>query len=160
MQAKKRNEAHKHYCSDKANEHVPVIAMGYMYLNETTDDINNPMLVIHDRCSEGVWAVFTEKKGDSAHVKSRVANIIRVLEYSKVVIKSHQQPAIRSMGSNVVGSLFEDDFDWLLGCQLVFLTFTRWRVGRQWSHRERHSTGARTSQSNQTGLGDEHQGQA
>ena len=94
----------------KANEHVPVIAMGHMYMNETTDDINNPMLVIHDRCSEGVWAVFTEKKGDSAHVKSRVANIIRVLEYSKVVIKSHQQPAIRSMGSNVVESL----------CQLVF----------------------------------------
>ena len=62
-QAKKRNPAHKHNSSDKGNTHVPVTAMDYMHMNETTDDTNNPLLVIHDSCSEGIWAVFTKKKG-------------------------------------------------------------------------------------------------
>ena len=118
--------------------------MDYMHMNETTDDTNNPLLVVHDSCSEGVWAVFTKKKGDSAHGKSNFAKSIRGLGCSKVVIKSDQEPAIRSMERNVVESLI-DDFAWLPSRDA---TFTSGRVGRQWSHRERHSTSARTSESN------------
>ena len=94
--------AHKHDISDKANKHVPVIAMENM--QETTDDTNNPIPAIRD---------------DSAPVKYEVAIIIRGLEYSKVVIKSNQEPAIRSMERNVVECLFEDDFKELSGCHVV-----------------------------------------
>ena len=79
VQAKRRSPAHKHSASDKANKQVPVIAMEYMYMNEATDDTNNPLLVTRDSCSEGVRATFTKKKGDSAHVKGRVSNVTRGL---------------------------------------------------------------------------------
>ena len=58
LQAKKRNHPHKNNARDRANNNVPVIAMYYMYMHEMTDDMNSPILVIHDRCSEGVCAVF------------------------------------------------------------------------------------------------------
>ena len=82
---------HTHNASDRTKTHVPVIAMDYMYMNEMTDVQNSPVLVIHESCSEGVWAAFTKKKGDSAHVKNKVANIIRSLGSSKIVIKSDQE---------------------------------------------------------------------
>ena len=47
---------------------------------------------------------------DSAHMENKVANIIRSLGYSRIVIKSDQESAIRSLERNVVESLFEDDF--------------------------------------------------
>ena len=98
--------AHNHNASDRANKHVPVVAMDYMYMNETTNGVNNPIHVIHASCSEGVWAVFTKKKDDRAHVKNNVANTIRGLVCSKIVIKSEQEPAIRSMDRNFVESFF------------------------------------------------------
>ena len=78
VQAKKkeRNPAHEHNASDKRTK-VPVTAMDDMYTNETTDDTNNPTLVNHDTCSEGVWAVFTKKKGDSAHVNNKSSRVFQ-----------------------------------------------------------------------------------
>ena len=81
VQAKNRNGA---------NKHVPAIAIDYTCMNETTDDTNDPILVTHNSCSEGVWAVFNKKKGDSAYMKK--ANSIRGFGYS---IKSDQKPVIR-----------------------------------------------------------------
>ena len=56
------------------NKHVPVFAMDYMFKNETTDDKNNPifaiLIVIHDSCSEGVWAVFTKNKERACEVRA------------------------------------------------------------------------------------------
>ena len=57
-----------------------------------------------------VWAVFIKKRGDNAHVKNKVANITRGSRYSKIVIRSDSEPAIRCMERNVVESLCEDDF--------------------------------------------------
>ena len=104
VQAKKRNPAHRHTASDKANKLVPVIAMDHMYMNETTDDTNNPTLVTHESCGGGAWAASTTKKGDCAHVKHKVTNIIRGLGYSNVVIKSDQEPAVRGIERNVAKS--------------------------------------------------------
>ena len=53
VQAQKCNPAHK-ASNDRANKHQSVIAIDYMYMNEMTDDTNNPILVIHDSCSGGV----------------------------------------------------------------------------------------------------------
>ena len=153
VQAKKRNPAHKLNASDGANKHVPVIATDYIYMNEMTDDTNSPIQVIHDSCSEGVWAVFTKKKGDSARTSSEVFG------YSKKLIKSDQEPAVRSIERNEVESLFEDDFKASCGCQVVMQHSRVGRVSRQQSHRERDSASARTGQSHQVGLGNEHQGQ-
>ena len=47
------------------------------------------------------------------------ASSIRGLGYSKIVIMSDQEPAIRSMARNVVENLFEDDFRELRDCQVV-----------------------------------------
>ena len=55
---------------------------------------------------------------DSAHMENKVSNIIRSL-VSRIVIKSDQESAIRSMERNVVESLCEDDFGELRGCQVV-----------------------------------------
>ena len=52
--------------SDEAHKHVPVIAVDYVCMNEMTGETNKPMLVTHDSSSGGIWAVFTEKNGDSA----------------------------------------------------------------------------------------------
>ena len=111
VHAKERNPAHKPNANDKANKYVPVMAMDYMHINvnETTGDTNNPILVICDRCSEGLWAVFTKQKGDSTHVKNTNANIIRGLGYLKRVVTS----------GNVVESLFETDVQELCVCLVV-----------------------------------------
>ena len=118
------------------------------------DGTSNPILVIHDSCSEGVWAVFTKETSDSAHVKNRVAKIIRGLKKSKTVIRRDQEPTIRSMERNDLEHLFEDDFGELCGCQVVIRW---WSVGCKWNLGDRHSTSARTNLSDQTGLVDEHQ---
>ena len=119
MQAKKRNPAHKHNASDEASKHVPAIAIDYMYMNEVTDDTDNPIRVIGDSCREGIWAVFIKKRGDTTAVKNKVAKFPRGLRCSKVVPKSDQEPAIRSMDRNVVEMLFEDDFEELCASQVV-----------------------------------------
>ena len=105
--AKKRNTARKHNASDEASKHVPVIAMDHVYMNEVTDDTDNPILVIGDSCCEGIWAVRIKKGGDTAAVKNIVANFLRGFVYSKVVPKSDQEPANRSMERNAVEILFE-----------------------------------------------------
>ena len=56
-----------------------IVAMNYMFMNETTDYTNSPKIVTHDSCSQRILAV--KKKGDSAHVKNNVANIIGGLGY-------------------------------------------------------------------------------
>ena len=119
MQAKKRNTARKHNASDEASKHVPVIAMDHVYMNEVTDDTDNPILVIGDSCCEGIWAVRIKKGGDTAAVKNIVANFLRGFVYSKVVPKSDQEPANRSIDRDAVEILFEDDFQELRGGQVV-----------------------------------------
>ena len=61
-------KVHTHYAGGEANTHAPVIATDYMYVDDTTDDTNNPILAIHGSCKEGLWAVFAKTTGDrTAH---------------------------------------------------------------------------------------------
>jgi hypothetical protein len=120
VQAKKRNPAHRHTTTGIDNKkHIPVISVDYMYMNDNIEDKNNPILVVHDGESEGVWAIFARKKGESSYVKHRLANIIRRLGYAKVIIKSDQEPAIKNMENQVIESLLEDDFKEQCGCQVT-----------------------------------------
>ena len=52
-------------------------------------------------------------------MKNNVANFLRGFVYSKVVPKSDQEPAIRSIDRDVVEILFEDDFEELCAGQVV-----------------------------------------
>ena len=52
-------------------------------------------------------------------VQNKVANIISSLVCSKMVIRSDQNPAMRSVERNVVESLFDDAVRQLCGCQVV-----------------------------------------
>ena len=79
-----------------------------MFLNETADEVNNPILVIHDSMSEGVLAVFARRRCDSAYVVRRIADIIKRLGYSKIVLKSDQGPAIKVVGDKSREILWED----------------------------------------------------
>ena len=97
VQARKRNPAHKHKSANESSKYIPVISMDYMYMNETMDENNNPILVVHDSVSEGVWAVFAKRKGDSAYIMHKVANVINRLGYSKIIVKSDQEPAVKSV---------------------------------------------------------------
>ena len=46
VQAKKRNPAHQRKKDENKYKHIPVISMDYMFLNETADEANNPILVM------------------------------------------------------------------------------------------------------------------
>ena len=67
-----------------------------MYLNEKSDDVNNPILVVHDSVSEGVWAIFVKRKSESSYSVKKVSDIIKRLGYSKIIIKSDQEPSLIS----------------------------------------------------------------
>ena len=73
VQAKKKNPPHKSKREeDEKYKHIPVVSMDYMYMNEKGDDDNNPILVMHDGMSEGVWAIMTKRKGDNGYAVKRV----------------------------------------------------------------------------------------
>ena len=47
--------------------------MEYTCMNEMIDYTKSPKLVIHDCCSERVWAVFSKMQGHSAYAKNKFA---------------------------------------------------------------------------------------
>ena len=69
--------------------------MDYMNVNEMADNMNSPILLIHDSCSEGVFAVFPPRK-----MVTVLANF-RSLGYSKIVVKSDQRTGNQEHAVNV-----------------------------------------------------------
>jgi hypothetical protein len=82
--------------------------MDYMHLNETNDEVNNPIVVMHDSMSEGVWVVFARRKGDIEYVVKRIVDIIKRLVCSKIVLKSDQEPAMKQVGDKARESIWDD----------------------------------------------------
>lgn len=156
VQAKRKNPAPKKSKDEDKHRHIPVISMDYMYLNEKSDEANCPILVIHDSHSEGVWAVFSKRKGDNSYVIKRVIGIIKRLGYSKIVLKSDQEPALRQLEENISNSIWidvdklHDDIKRGCGCQ-IGSTFTSRRVGCERNDREHDPEGAGADQSDQVG---------
>lgn len=77
-----------------------MISMESMYLNDKKDD-NNPILVIHDSESEGIWAVMGQRKGDDEYIIRRATEIVKHLGYMKVVFKTDQEQSIGEMDQRV-----------------------------------------------------------
>ena len=108
VQAKKRNPAHGSKKDENKHKYIPVISIDYMFLNEKGDELNNPILAVHDSMSEGVWAVFLRRKGGSSYAAKKVSDIIKRLGYSKIVLKSDQEPAIKSLEDRARESLWQE----------------------------------------------------
>ena len=108
MQAKKINPAHPSKKDESKHKHIPVLSIDYMYLNEKSEDANDPILVMHDSMSEGVWFIFVRQKGGNSYSAKRVSGIIKRLGYSKVVIKSDQEPAIANLEDRAREMLWHD----------------------------------------------------
>ena len=53
-----------------------------------------PVLVLHDYRSTGVYAVAVDQKGPSARVVARVLEVLGLLGYQKLILKSDQEPAL------------------------------------------------------------------
>ena len=102
-----------------------MISMDYMYLNEKNDTNNNPVLVVHDSLSEGVWAIPVQKKGDDNYVRKRVCEIIQRLGYSRIIIMSDQEFASGDLEERVRREEFkkfekwQDEIKEECGCQVV-----------------------------------------
>ena len=108
VQAKRKNPSHRRK-SDDVEKHIPVLSMDYMYMNEIDDENNLPILVIHDSMSEGVWAMFVKRKGNySEYVSKKLFDIVNMLGYSKIVLKSDQEPAIKDLMYEAKKKVWQD----------------------------------------------------
>ena len=53
---------------------------------------------MHDSASNGVWAILVQRKGNyNEYVSKKIAGIISRLGYSKIVMKSDQEPSIKDV---------------------------------------------------------------
>ena len=61
-------------------------------------DTGDPILVMHDDRSEGVWAMCVKRKGNYGdYVVKRIADVISRLGYARIVLKSDQEPSIKDV---------------------------------------------------------------
>ena len=79
-----------------------------MYMNEPGDTANNPICVVHDSESGGVWAFMYMRKGGTEYASSKVSAIITDLGYAKVMLKSDQEPAIKDLSEHANKQRWED----------------------------------------------------
>ena len=81
----RKNSAHKKTKSDRG---VPVFSIDKMSLNGK-DSFGNPVLVMTESESGGVWALPVKRKGNyTSHNSSRIANIIEKVDHARCILKS------------------------------------------------------------------------
>ena len=72
--------------------------MDYMFLNIGVDDSMVPILVVKDSLSKQIWAGLAEGKGRGVEsIMKFVGNIIDELGYSKIKLRSDQEPAMKDV---------------------------------------------------------------
>ena len=98
VQAKRKNPSHQKKRGEDKEHDVSVLSMDYMYLNESEDEGNLPILVIHDSISRGIWSILVKRKGNyCSYVSERICKIVTFLGYAKLVIKCDQEPALNDV---------------------------------------------------------------
>ena len=79
-----------------------------MFLNGK-DNLADPVLVMTESESGGVWALPVKRKGNyTSYISSRIANIIEKVGYARCVLKSDQEPAIMDVTKEVKRQLWEE----------------------------------------------------
>ena len=88
----------------KVNENeVPVVSMDYMGLKQRSPEEGQaPIIVIVDRNTKTKLVHVLKSKGGDDYAIERVAKEIISLGYSKFVIKSDQEPAIKTLRVSVM----------------------------------------------------------
>ena len=85
VQAKKRNPAHSRVRGERG---VPVFSIDYMFLNGK-EDLSNPIIVVVESESGGIWVVPVVRKGNyRKYVSGKISEIIEKIGYAKCVLKS------------------------------------------------------------------------
>jgi len=105
VQSEKRNSPHR---ANKISRGIPAYSIDYMFLlgRET---LSNPILVMTESESGGIWAIPVKRKGSySSYVSQRIANIIQRIGYARCIIKCDQEPAIIDVTKEVKTSLFRE----------------------------------------------------
>ena len=91
VQAKRKNTGHFRVKEDRR---IPVFSIDYMFLNGK-ESLGNPIVIVTEKESGGIWAIPVKKKGNySDYVSRRIANIIDKVGYARCVLKSDQEPSI------------------------------------------------------------------
>ena len=93
-QAKKRNPPH---VTAKVGDHrgTPVISMDYTFLNYKHGADDNPVVIVTDSQSGGLWALPVVRKGNyNSYTSKRTASISDKIGYAKCILKSDQEYSI------------------------------------------------------------------
>ena len=72
------------------------------------DSLADPVLVMTESESGGVWALAVKMKGNyNSYISSRIADIIEKVGYARCILKSDQEPAIMDV-TKVKRQLWEE----------------------------------------------------
>ena len=85
--------------------------MDYMYMTSKPNEseIVHPILVMKARISGGVWSLPVTRKGPYlTNIVERVTKVINSIGAPKVVIKSDQEPAMKSMQLEIRKELWNE----------------------------------------------------
>ena len=95
--------SHPHMRRKVTENEVPVIAMDYMGLKQRNPEEGKAqIIVIVDRNTKTKLAHVLKSKGGDDYAIERVAKEIMSLGYSKFVIKTDQEPAIKTLRDSVM----------------------------------------------------------
>ena len=92
-----QNKPHKITDHQRESE---TISMDYMYMTSKPADQEkaHPILVLKSKIAGGVWSLPVTRKGPYlTNIVERVTNIINSIGAPKLIIKSDQEPAMKSM---------------------------------------------------------------
>ena len=79
----------------------PICSIDKMFLNGK-DNLADPVLVMTESESGGVWALPVKRKGNyTTYISSRIANISEKVGYARCLLKSEQEPAIMDVTTEV-----------------------------------------------------------
>ena len=84
-------------------EEVPVISVGYMFMETDDKDAGRgmPILVSRDRKTKWINAAVVTQKGNCPYAVKRLSEDIGALGYNRIVLKSDQEPAIKDLKARV-----------------------------------------------------------
>ncbi len=97
-----KSVAAPHRRVDKSDETIPTVSIDYAFLNEkqevdTREDSGMPILVIKDRKSGIMQSRVVPAKGNDKFAIKRLVQDIKLLGYTKVIIKSDNEPSILAL---------------------------------------------------------------
>ena len=82
VQAKRKNTAHRRVAEQRG---ISVFSIDYVFLNGR-DSLSNPVIVMTDSESGGIWAIPVKRKGNySEYVSRRIATTIEKVGYARCV---------------------------------------------------------------------------